>query len=266
MSLNRCKSDKTFDFFSNHTILYLTEKIISTSDNRINMKNIIILTIILCLTGLFASPAKSPYRKKVKRVSSGDVYLRISPERQRGETCNPTSTSMILNYYGINANPRDLQEDSGNTDSYKYSAYIMQQLKKYKMHMIPLPMNSAHSDQIFESVKRAIDCGLPLQWLVDLLKAPDYDISKRQKKQLRKQGPVAGHARIFNGYHINRRTQKIDYFIFTDSWGIKHRKKEIKVTDVSKMTSTFFLIIPESLPDEVISYVLEPMTRKSRRK
>lgn len=225
------------------------------------MKFSIIFIFLCLLSAVFGSPAKSPYAKKVKKVSSGDVYMRIAPEKQRGETCNPTSMSMILDYYGIHVNSRTLQKDSEKTDAYKYSAYLQQQLKKYKMQMLPLPMIKGKENIVFESVKRAIDCGLPMQWLVDLLKAPDYDVNKKQKKQMRKKAAVAGHARVFNGYHINRRTKKIDYFIFTDSWGMKHRKKEIKSNDVSNMTFGFYIIVPETLPIEVIQYIYEPMKK-----
>lgn len=225
------------------------------------MKISLFLSIFFCAALLLGNPSRSPYAKKVKKVSSGDVYMRISAEKQRGETCNPTSMSMILEYYGIRVSSADLQKDSDKTDSYKYSGYLQQQLKKYKMYMLPLPMLKGHETAVFESVKRAIDCGLPMQWIVDLLKAPDYDVSKKQKKQFRKQGTVAGHARVFNGYHLNRKNQKTDYFIFTDSWGIKHRKKEIKTADVSKMTFGFYIIVPESLPIEVIKYIYEPVQK-----
>ena len=225
------------------------------------MKLFILFSFFLFASCLFGTPQASPYSKKVKKVSSGAVYIRIESEKQHGETCNPTSMSMILDYYGIRASSKDLQKDSNRTEAYKKSKYLKEQLKKYNMQMLYLPVSQKNQTAVFETVKRAIDCGLPLQWLVDLLKAPDYDIPQKHKRKLLKKGPVAGHARIFNGYHLNRKTQKIDYFIFTDSWGIKHRKKEIKTADVCKMTSCFYIIAPESLPTEVIKYIYEPMQK-----
>lgn len=225
------------------------------------MKKILMFAVFAVLFCAAGSPAKSPYAKKVKQVSSGDVYLRISSERQRGETCNPTSMSMILEYYGIRISSKELQKDSDKTDAYKTSGYLQNQLKKYKMQMLPLPMIKGKENVVFESVKRAIDCGLPMQWLVDLLKAPNYDVSKKHKRQIIKNGGQGGHARVFNGYKINRRTKKIEYFIFTDSWGMKHRKKEIKYADVPKMTYGFYIVVPESLPIEVIKYIYEPLQK-----
>lgn len=225
------------------------------------MKKVLFLFVIFMFFSAMGNPSQSPYSKKVKRTSSGETYMRISAEKQRGETCNPTSMSMILEYYGVRVSSKELQKDSDKSDSYKTSGYLMSQLKKYKMQMLPLPMIKGHEDAVFESVKRAIDCGLPLQWLVKLLKAPDYDVSKKHKKQIMKNGGNDGHARVFNGYKINKKTKKIENFIFTDSWGLKHRKKIIKYADVPKMTYCFYVIVPQTLPIEVIKYVYEPLQR-----
>lgn len=215
----------------------------------------------------------SPYAKNVKRVSSGDVYMRIKTEKQKGETCNPTSMSMILDYYGIYVSSARLRRDSEKNKkredrkAYMFSSYLMEQLKKYKMQMLYIPMMKDAEKEVFESVKRAIDCGIPLQWLVDLLQAPDYDIKKKQKEYIIEENDGDGaHVRVFHGYHLNMKTKKIDSFIFSDSWGVKHRKKNIKIADVAKMTNGFYLIVPERINRKIINYIYEPIADKLKEK
>lgn len=204
-----------------------------------------------------AKAVKSPYSKKVKRTSSGEVYMKVNAEKQKGETCNPTSMAMILDYYGIYVSSRKLQKDSVD-DDYKYSSYLREQAKKYKMQMLFLPMLKDKPEVTYEAIIRAIDSGVPLQWLINMLKAPDYDVSKKHKKYIRKNGGNDGHARVFHGYKKNRRNGKLEYFIFSDSWGMKHRKKEIMIADVPAMTRGFFIVIPDTAPKELIEYIYEP--------
>ena len=78
------------------------------------------------------------------------------------------------------------------------------------------------------------------------------------KKYILKNGGNGGHARVFHGYKKNRRTNKLEYFIFSDSWGVKHRKKEIMIADIPDMTRGFFVFIPENAPVEIFNYIYEP--------
>ena len=96
----------------------------------------------------------SPYAGKVKRTGGGNVYLRIDTEKQKGESCNTTSMSMILDYFGVYVSARQLQKDSENSDSHKYSAYLIKQLAKYNMRMYPVPMKEGREKEIFEVVRK----------------------------------------------------------------------------------------------------------------
>ena len=227
-----------------------------------------IMRFLLCLmlvwgcvwsAGAAGPVSKSPYAKKVRRTSGGEVYVRINVKRQKGETCNPTSMSMILNHFGVFVSADKLARAGKESEAYKNSLYMQKELAKYKMKMFFIPMQKG-SERAFACVMRAIHCGLPLQWLADLLKAPDYDVDRRKKAVLAKQGPVAGHARIVNGYKFNKRTRRLEGFIFTDPWGM--RRQEIKLPDAEKMTFGFFLIVPENLDQSVVKHVLQPVYGK----
>lgn len=216
----------------------------------------ILIMLVLGFAVSAGNPAaKSPYAGKVRRTSAGEVYIRINVKRQKGETCNPTSMSMILRHFGIFASSEKLLKAGKETEAYKYSGYLQKELEKYNMKMLFIPYKHGHSGA-YTSVVRAINCGLPLQWLVDLLKAPDYDIEPRRRAALAKQGPVAGHARIINGYTFNKKSRRLEKFIFTDPWGT--RRQEIKFADAGVMTVGFFLIVPAKLDQEIIKYILAP--------
>ena len=214
----------------------------------------------------------SPFAKKVRKVRSGEVYMRVNAEKQHGETCNPTSMSMILDYYGVRVSSAKLCKDSEDNkdenarESYKTSAYLEEQLKKYKMKMLWLPMRQGYEKEVFEVVKRSIDCGLMLQWLVHLLEAPDYDVPRRMKKYIRKEGGNDGHARVIHGYVLNKKNKQLKALLFSDSWGVKHRKKDIALKDVVPMTKGFFIVVPQNINIKVIKYIYEPVIKLLKEK
>ena len=224
---------------------------------------IIFLLLALCFAAQVSCAAdmarRSPYAQKVKRPTTGEVYVRVTVKKQKKETCNPTSMSIILNYFGVFVSPRSLQKASGGTDAYKHSDYLRKQLPRYGMEMIPF-RGRAERPAVFAAVRRAVDCGLPLQWLVDLKKAPGYDINDYQKAQLA--SGVSGHARVLHGYLLDRRTRELRGFIFTDPWGL--RRREIEADDMLNMTLGFFLVVPKNFDPAVIRYILAPLDPKKR--
>ena len=202
---------------------------------------------------------RSPYARKVKRTTSGEVYVRVAVKKQKKETCNPTSMSIILNYFDVFVSPRSLQKASAGSDDYKRSSYLQTQVARYGMEMIPF-RGRAERKSVFAAVRRAVDCGLPLQWLVDLKKAPRYDINEYQQAQLA--SGVSGHARVLHGYLLDRRTRGLRGFIFTDPWGL--RRREILADDMLNMTIGFFLVVPKNFDPALIKYVLEPLAPQRR--
>ena len=226
------------------------------------------MKFLLCLLFLTVFPfflwsksvtVKSPYAPKVRRTAGGEVYLKINLKRQKGETCNPTSMAMILRHFGLFVSSDKLQKAGKESEAYKNSLYLKKELEKYNMQMIFIPMVKGE-ERVFACVMRAINCGLPLQWLVDLLKAPEYDIDRRKKALLAKQGPVAGHARIVNGYKFNKKTRRVEELIFTDPWGL--RRQEIRLADTGKMTFGFFLVFPKKLDPAIVRFILQPVYGK----
>lgn len=214
------------------------------------------LALPLCAADL---SQKSPCARKVRRTTSGEVYVRVAVKKQKKETCNPTSMSIILNYFDVFVSPRALQKASAGGDDYKRSSYLKAQVARYGMEMIPF-RGRAERQSVFAAVRRAVDCGLPLQWLVDLKKAPRYDINEYQQAQLA--SGVSGHARVLHGYLLDRRTRALRGFIFTDPWGL--RRREILADDMLNMTLGFFLVVPKNFDPAVVRYVLAPLDPKKR--
>ena len=224
---------------------------------------IVFLLFALCFAAQTACAAdmarRSPYAQKVKRPTTGEVYVRVTVKKQKKETCNPTSMSIILNYFGVFVSPRSLQKASGGTDAYKYSRYLREQVSRYGMEMVPFPPGM-DKNKLFGCILRAVDCGLPLQWLVDLKKAPRYDVNEYQQAQLA--AGVSGHARVMHGYILDRRTRELRGFIFTDPWGL--RRRNITADDMAGMTLGFFLVVPKNFDPAVIRYILAPPDPKKR--
>ena len=223
----------------------------------------VFLLFALCFAAQLCRAAdmarRSPYAQKVKRPTTGEVYVRVTVKKQKKETCNPTSMSIILNYFGVFASPRALQKASGGTDAYKYSRYLREQVTRYGMKMIPFQVR-AEKPAVFAALRRAVDCGLPLQWLMDLKKAPKYDVNEYQQAQIA--AGVSGHARVMHGYILDRRTRELRGFIFTDPWGL--RRKEILADDMLNMSLGFFLVVPKNFDPAVIAYILAPLDPKKR--
>jgi len=202
---------------------------------------------------------KSPYAQKVKRPTTGEVYVRVTVKKQKKETCNPTSMSIILNYFGVFVSPRALQKASGGTDAYKYSSYLREQVSRCGMEMIPFPPRMDKS-KLFECVIRAVDCGLPMQWLVDLRRAPAYDVNEYQKAQMA--AGTAGHARVMHGYVLDRRTRELRGFIFTDPWGL--RRRTITADDMAGMTLGFYLVVPKGFDPAVVNWIVGAPPRRRK--
>lgn len=223
---------------------------------------IILLLFALCLAARTVCAAdmarRSPYARRVKRPTTGEVYVRVTVKKQKKETCNPTSMSIILNYFDVFVSPRALQRASGGTDAYKYSRYLKEQVARFGMEMIPFSLK-LDKNRLFECVMRAVDCGLPLQWLVDLRRAPSYDVNEYQKAQLA--GGVAGHARVMHGYILDRRSRELQGFIFTDPWGL--RRRTITADDMAGMTLGFYLVVPKGFDPALVGWIVgAPRRRK----
>ena len=92
----------------------------------------ILIMLVLGFAVSAGNPAaKSPYAGKVRRTSAGEVYIRINVKRQKGETCNPTSMSMILRHFGIFASSEKLLKAGKETEAYKYSGYLQKELERF---------------------------------------------------------------------------------------------------------------------------------------
>ena len=89
--------------------------------------------------------------------------------------------------------------------------------------------DAAKRKRFLSAVKKNVDQGQPLVWLV-------YLGIVKEKNGSQSSG---GHMRIINGY--NEKTQEI---IYTDSWGIGHEKKRMSYDDAWTITSGLVGLVP----------------------
>lgn len=81
----------------------------------------------------------------------------------------------------------------------------------------------------FSAVKKNVDAGQPLVWLVILGIVPEENGSQS----------AGGHMRLINGY--NETTKEI---VYTDSWGAGHEKKRMSYDDAWAITSGLVAMVP----------------------
>lgn len=165
------------------------------------------------------------YTHNVRRTK-GRVSLKgFRPIAQKGPTCLRYSTVMILRYFHCNVIPRE----------FKGGKIIDDVLDRYGFKSISLVQPLKNQTLFANSVKKAIDNGIPIQWGVNLKLSP-IAIERAGN----------GHARVITGYlHQNGVLTGI---IYADSWGkSKNLNKEMSINTAYRMSHGLRLIYPKDL-------------------
>lgn len=193
------------------------------------MKHIFLLLLLFS----FSANAYQDYSRNVVRKKN-EVFLRgFRPQLQKGETCSFYSTSMILNYYGKNTSARKLQK---GTNHKKGSWAISKELESLGFIY---QYTRAKSFLLFrDTIKFAIDHGIPLRWDCNMKRSP-----------IRQERKGTYHARIILGY-VGKK--QVTHVIYADSWGMQHLHKIMNIRCAYNMTTLYGPIYPQGSSEEII--------------
>ena len=186
------------------------------------------------------------------RRTKGKVFLKgFRPIAQKGPTCLRYSTVMILRYFHCNVIPRE----------FKGERMIDDILYRYGFKSISLVLPLKNQTLFANSIKKAIDNGIPIQWGVNLRNSPSaFD----RRAVIGKSND--GHARVITGYL--HQDEVLTGIIYADSWGkSKNLNKEMNINSAYRMTHGLRLIYPKDLDkkteDKLTSSPAEPNRHKS---
>ena len=187
----------------------------------------------------------------VKHNTQGDVWIEGVPMVDQGAKgyCVVASAQRLFEYYGISCDEHQLAQLAGSQAEGGTSSLEMmkalQTLDQY-FHMQFRPLALLYTDHKLHEPKsqKPVDekeyqklvteytsKGIPLLWGLQLGKYPEEPPLKEQV--------AGGHMRLIIG--CNPRTGQV---IFTDSWGLGHELKRMKLTDAWKATDGLFAMQP----------------------
>lgn len=212
------------------------------------MKIFLIAVVFSLFTVLFADELKDPRIPKKNEETKGLTFTdnvqrtrgRVSLRKfrstaQKGETCNVYSTIMILRYFRCyNITPRDLKR-GGDGYKYKYSNFIRKKLAQYGFEYLIFPVQDISF--FSEMIKKSIDNGIPIHWIVDMRLSP-----------IEEERAPTHHARIIIGYF--HRNGKVKDILYADSWGRSSLHKKMGLDSAYKMTATINFILPKDLDEK----------------
>ena len=222
------------------------------------MKIILIALACSLFPGLFAVELKDPriperseetegltFTHNVQRTRNRVSLKKFRSTSQKGETCNVYSTIMILHYFRCYIMPRDLKRD-GDGYKYKYSGFIRKKLEQYGFDYLMLPPRNISF--FADMVKKSIDNGIPIHWLVDMSLSPTEE-----------ERVPGHHARVIIGYF--HRNGKLTDVFYADSWGRRNLHKKMDLASAYKMTDYLNFILPKNLDKETKIKLFSPRGR-----
>ena len=200
---------------------------------------------VLLLYSCFFLYAKDYYSNVEK--TENQICINIRPLMQIKKGCNLSSATMLLQYFGIDTSPQELKAKRNRTQSYRSRAFVNQQIRSLGFNIKKLPADNI--SEFTESIKRAVNVGIPLWWECDLALAPASD--QRRKKK------IALHRRLINGYKIHENI--LTDIIYSDSWGEKHINKQMRINDAYRMSTTnqfrLTIIYPRDIDPAVLQKI-----------
>ena len=202
----------------------------------------IFIVLLVISIPLFVN-AQPDYARNVVRRGD-EVYLRgFRPQMQKGGTCSFYSTSMILDYYGQYVPAKRLRRKNGSIQesNAKTSAFMSQKLETLGFIYIYNPQKSF--DLFCDTIKYAIDNGIPLRWECSMKFSP---IPKERRNST--------HARIILGYKGKNR---ITHIIYADSWGATALHKVMTINQAHKMTVLYGPIFPKKDSQDILAHFQE---------
>ena len=222
------------------------------------MKIILIAVVFSLFPVLFAADLQDPrirqkseeadgltFTQNVQRTRNRVSLKKFRSTSQKGETCNVYSTIMILHYFRCYIMPRDLKRD-GEGYKYKYSAFIAKKLEKYGFDYLML--RTRNISAFADMVKRSIDNGIPIHWMVDMSLSP-----------IEEERSPTHHARVIIGYF--HKNGKLTDVFYADSWGRSNLHKKMDLASAYRMTTSLNFILPKNLDKETKIKLFSPRAR-----
>ena len=203
-----------------------------------------------------ATIGRSALKQLITKQGS-EVIIENIPMVDQGSKgyCLVASVQRLFEYYGISCDMYQLAEIAGSdprsgTDTKEANRQLDKIDHLFKTRFIcyavgddnnglteptngdyigdPIPQKDFEKE-----ITRSIDKGLPLVWSLTLGKYKETPPLQEQQS--------GGHSRLIIGYDLEKRL-----LYFTDSWGLGHQKKFMRLDDAYKCTTGLFSIVPKA--------------------
>ncbi len=218
------------------------------------------------------SARRSDLKGNVVHEKSGDVWIKGVPMVDQGEKgyCVPAAVSRVFAYYGMDGVDQHAlaalckSSDQGTSmdDMEKALKSIcssfhmtvkswdwvglksfLKKVRKVVKKNEPLPDGREVAQMIFDDIeshpgtmnkglneiKQQIDAGIPVVWAVLLGVFPEQGLPQS----------FGGHMRLIIGYNEQKKS-----IIYTDSWGMKHDRKEMPMNRACAITHRLWVLRP----------------------